>query len=198
MLKQTQEPGRVRRKGDKRERTRAAILKAAGDLIRDVGYEGATLEAIAARAGMSRGAIYGNFENRDALFAAVALDRWHPIVPDYVSGSSFRSHMRRLGRAYFEAARERADVAAYAASFQMQTRKYEALRQEVMQQGRRISRQMAEELTRLYPQEKLQMPTERLIKVLGALGEGLMSAYFVDPEEYGEHVFISAFEAFAA
>ena len=46
-------------KGDKRDRTRATLLEAARSLIREKGYEHATLDAIAERAGMTTGAIYG-------------------------------------------------------------------------------------------------------------------------------------------
>jgi AcrR family transcriptional regulator len=113
--------------GDKRARTRDALIKAAGDILREVGYERATLETIAARAGMTRGAIYGNFESRDELFAAVALYRWAPVFPKYTQGSSFRQHMRRLGKAYAQAARERAPNATHAAAFQLHMHKHPAL-----------------------------------------------------------------------
>lgn len=187
-----------RRKGSKRERTRAALITAAGDLIRDHGYEVATLEAIAAKAGMTRGAIYGNFANRDDLFAEVVLDRWTPVTADYVSGTSFREHMARLGRAYAAAARQRAPVAVHAASFQLQVRRHETLRRRVAIQGREIVENAARELLRLYPAEVLPMRTVPLIKALAALGEGLMAAYFADPEAYPEEVFVEAFEAFAS
>lgn len=184
------------RKGAKREKTRAALIAAAGDLIRD-GYEVATLEAIAARAGMTRGAIYGNFANRDDLFAEVVLDRWSPVMPEHVPGTSFREHMGRLGRAYAQAAHDRAPVAAHSASFQLQVRRHDALRRRLAIQGREIIRDTAEELLRLFPAETLPMPAEPLIKTLAALGEGLMAAYFADPGEYPEEVFVSAFQAFA-
>ena len=54
-------------KGDKRDRTRAALLEAARALIREKGYARTTLEEVATRAGMTTGAIYGNFRNRDEL-----------------------------------------------------------------------------------------------------------------------------------
>ena len=62
-------------KGDKRDRTRAKLLEAARSLIREKGHEHATLEAIAERAGMTTGAIYGNFKNRDELFIALGQTR---------------------------------------------------------------------------------------------------------------------------
>jgi AcrR family transcriptional regulator len=55
-------------KGDKRDRTRAKLLEAARSLIREKGYEHTTLEDIAEKAGMTTGAIYGNFKNRDELY----------------------------------------------------------------------------------------------------------------------------------
>ena len=58
-------------RGDKRERTRAKLLEAARSLIREKGYEHTTLDAIAERAGMTTGAIYGDFKNREELFLAL-------------------------------------------------------------------------------------------------------------------------------
>ncbi len=189
--------GAPARKGSKRERTRAALIAAAGDLIRDQGYEAATLEAIAAKAGMTRGAIYGNFGNRDDLFAEVVLQRWTPVMPEHVPGTSFREHMGRLGRAYAEAARQRAPVAANFSAVQLQIRRHETLRRRLAAQGRDLVDDIARQLLALYPAEDLPMPAVPLIKALSALGEGLMAAYFSDPEEYPEAVFVAAFQAFA-
>ncbi len=72
MMANCKEDSRRRQpKGDKRERTRAKLLEAARSLIREKGYENTTLEEIAERAGMTTGAIYGNFKNRDELFISL-------------------------------------------------------------------------------------------------------------------------------
>ena len=68
-------------KGDKRDRTRSKLLEAARTLIREKGYEHTTLESIAERAGMTTGAIYGNFKNRDELFISLGQTYWAPIKP---------------------------------------------------------------------------------------------------------------------
>ena len=69
-------------KGDKRERTRAGnCWRAARVLIRKKGYEATTLEDIAEMAGMTTGAIYGNFKNRDELFISLGQAFWAPIRP---------------------------------------------------------------------------------------------------------------------
>jgi len=51
------DPSRGRTKGNKRERTRAKLMQAARELIRERGFEHTSLEQIAERAGMTTGAI---------------------------------------------------------------------------------------------------------------------------------------------
>jgi len=57
----------------RRSRERVArIARAAGELCAEVGTDGATMEAIAERAGTSIGSLYQFFPNKDALLHAVA------------------------------------------------------------------------------------------------------------------------------
>jgi AcrR family transcriptional regulator len=50
---------------------RARVLSAAEELFADAGYRGATMAAIAERAGMSTGNLYRYFSDKDALFYEV-------------------------------------------------------------------------------------------------------------------------------
>jgi len=49
------------------------LLKAAGEVLGQHGVEGATIPRIAAHAGLTPGAIYRRFKDKDALFEAVVL-----------------------------------------------------------------------------------------------------------------------------
>ena len=100
----------LRTKGDKRERTRVALLEAARALIREKGHEAATLEAIAERAGMTTGAIYGNFKNREDLFIALANVYWAPIKPKVGQGASFAEVMSALAEATIASIADREPV----------------------------------------------------------------------------------------
>src|SRR6516164_8699079 len=102
---------RSRPKGDKRERTRAKLLAAARALIREKGHEHITLEDIAERAGMTTGAIYGNFKNRDDLFIALGQRYWAPIKPRVKPGASFSDVMRAMAEATIAAIPDRASAA---------------------------------------------------------------------------------------
>ena len=100
----------ARAKGDKRVRTRASLLEAARALIREKGHEKTTLEAIAERAGMTTGAIYGNFKNRDELFIALGQTYWTPIKPRVKAGASFAEVMRAMADATIAAIPDRSTV----------------------------------------------------------------------------------------
>src|SRR3954451_6384282 len=94
-------------KGDKRDRTRTKLLEAARSLIRENGHEHTTLEEIAERAGMTTGAIYGNFRNRDELFIALGQTYWPPIKPHVTPGSSFPEIMHAMAEAAIAALPDR-------------------------------------------------------------------------------------------
>ena len=55
----------------RRQLTREALVSAAEEVFARQGFEGASLEEIAATAGFSRGAIYSNFGGKEQLFLAV-------------------------------------------------------------------------------------------------------------------------------
>lgn len=60
-----------RRAGVTPEQTRAGLLDAAARVFAVNGYDGASIAAITAEAGLSRGAIYNSFGSKAVLFAAV-------------------------------------------------------------------------------------------------------------------------------
>src|SRR5215467_12396091 len=103
---------RTQPKGDKRDRTRAKLLEAARALIREKGHEQITLEEIAQRAGMTTGAIYGNFKNREDLFIALGRAYWPPIAPRVKAGASFAEIMAAMAEATIAALPDRATAAA--------------------------------------------------------------------------------------
>src|SRR3954470_2009607 len=105
------QPEPARTKGDKRDRTRIKLLEAARALIREKGHDGATLEEVAERAGMTTGAIYGNFKNREDLFIALGQAYWPPIRPKVKQGASFGDVMRAIADATIAVIPDRETVA---------------------------------------------------------------------------------------
>jgi AcrR family transcriptional regulator len=62
-------------------RTRAAVLDAAVEEFAEHGYADAKVDRIAARAELTRGAVYSNFTSKRSLYMAVLLDYTSPHAP---------------------------------------------------------------------------------------------------------------------
>ena len=67
---------------ERRARTRAALLRAAGRVFAEQGFHRATLEAVAAGAGVSKGALFHYFRSKEQLFLALLEDRLGAGVSD--------------------------------------------------------------------------------------------------------------------
>src|SRR5262245_5974061 len=183
-------------KGDKRDRTRAALLEAARALIRERGHERTTLEKVARRAGMTTGAIYGNFKNREELFIALGQTYWAPVAPKISPGATFAEAMHALARATLAAVDERAPAAVGRLTGLAYTLKSAKLRSRVVEVTRDSYEFGAEWLRRFDPAE-LPMPPEELVRVLHALIEGLVMQRILTPELCPDEVFYAAFAALA-
>jgi AcrR family transcriptional regulator len=59
------------RQAERRARTSSALLRAARSAFASDGYEGASLDSIATRATLSKGAVYTHFDSKLQLFQAV-------------------------------------------------------------------------------------------------------------------------------
>ena len=195
-MERTKSP-RNKPKGDKRDRTRSKLLEAARAVVREKGYAHTTLEAVAQRAGMTTGAIYGNFKNRDELFIALGLTYWAPVTPRIRPGATFAEAMHALAEATLAAIPERTTVAvgrltglAYALTSPDLRERVRAITAGSYESG-------AEWLRSLGDERELPMPPEQLVCVIHALIEGLVLQRILTPELFPAQVFFSAFDALA-
>lgn len=185
------------RNGNKRERTRARLIEVAAKVIGEKGFERTALEEVAARAGMSRGAIYGNFADREDLLLAVVESAWKPIIPPLEAGSTLRDRMRVLGEAVVAAAPARQAHAVGAASFQLYALTHPALRRKLSRWNAAIYRRAAAELRQALPASQLPMPAMEFVRVVHALTDGLLLLRSLTPELITDQVIRDAFMALA-
>jgi AcrR family transcriptional regulator len=197
MARTLDQSARRKPKGDKRDRTRAALLEAARALIREKGYEHTTLDEVAQRAGMTTGAIYGNFKNRDELFIALGQTYWAPVKPRLKPGATFAEAMRALAEATLEAIPERTTAAVGRLTGLAYTLTNADLRARVHEATAVSYEAGAEWLTQLGDERDLPMPAEQLVRVIHALIEGLVLQRILTPELCPDDVFFSAFAALA-
>jgi AcrR family transcriptional regulator len=182
---------------DKRQRTRALLLESARAVVREKGFHAVSMQEVATRAGMSRGAIYGNFSSREDLIFGVVETLWPPVEPKLIPGASFRVQMQIIGKAVADAALQRRPMAIGAASFQLFALSHPRMKRRIARENARIYAHIAAELVKYIPASDLPMPVDQFVRVTHALSDGLMFGHFMTPDLIDSKVIIAAFEALA-
>lgn len=185
-------------KGNKRDRTRAALIEAARALVREKGFSKTTLEEVAERAGMTTGAIYGNFRNRDELLVALGDAYWPPIKPKVAPGATFAELMRAMAAATIAAIPDRSAVAVGRLTGVAYTLEHPELQQRVHEFTAASYEWGARYLETLADGPNLPMAKDQLVRVIHALIEGLVLQRLLTPELFPDEVIYAAFDALAA
>src|SRR4051794_40909408 len=84
---------------EKKAQTRKKLLDAAASLVATEGALAASLDAIAEKAGLTKGAVYSNFGSKeDLLFAMAAVAAGPSVHTEPIPGESMADHLERIGR----------------------------------------------------------------------------------------------------
>ncbi|MCB1390688.1 MAG: TetR/AcrR family transcriptional regulator [Rhodobacteraceae bacterium] len=188
---------RRRPKGTKRARTRTALLQAARALTREKGYEHTTMEDIAERAGMSTGAIYGNFRNRDELFIALAEANWPPIAPVVPPGADVAQLLGAMAEAVLAGLPDRQASAVGYLTGRAYALGHEAVRHQARERTAAAYAEGADWLAATVPAADLPAAPEVMVRVIHALTEGLILQRLLTPELIDDEVIRSAFALLA-
>jgi AcrR family transcriptional regulator len=106
-------PERLTRE-EKKARTRSQLIDAAAAVFARHGYVAASLDEVAEEAGLTKGAVYSNFDSKEDLFQAVIGDRLNePMfqVADIVdTAATFEQQAMEGARRYGEVIEEQRDL----------------------------------------------------------------------------------------
>lgn len=84
---------------------RAAILEAAKEMFIELGFNGVSMDGIAARAGVSKLTVYSHFGDKDTLFTEAIQAKCVEMMPDelFVTDSEgpLREQLLGIGQAFF-------------------------------------------------------------------------------------------------
>ncbi|HVZ30373.1 MAG TPA: helix-turn-helix domain-containing protein [Asticcacaulis sp.] len=183
-------------KGQKRLRSRAAIIAAATEVVARRGIMAATLDEIAKRAGMTKGAIYSNFASKDDLVLAVLDARQMTFVPDLASGASAEALLQGMGRALLARLDEIRADGRFIAELQF----YAVQSPEL---GRRLADRYSQSFTMIADQivmhygGTLPMPPRSLVVAVQCLALGFIYQALMTPDEVDEAAVMGAFTALA-
>lgn len=164
--------------------SRAALLHAAATVFARDGFSGATLDAIAAQAGLTKGAIYSSFDGKDDLFFALQERRFDELAAQVASAVALGAvHRDQLGatvasqlpfdRRWNLLFLEFVSYAARRPSFRRSLL-------ERLSQRRRAHARALDALTADSGSE-LRLPADRLARLMGALANGLAIEALLEP-----------------
>jgi AcrR family transcriptional regulator len=83
--------------GGKRARTRAALAAAALEVISEKGFAGASLDEIAARAGMTKGAVYSNFRSKGELVLEAMQSKGFSLETRLPADATLAERLEEMG-----------------------------------------------------------------------------------------------------
>jgi AcrR family transcriptional regulator len=119
-------------RSERKAQTRAGLLAAARQVFLRRGFHGASLEEIAQEAGYTKGAVYSNFEDKDALFLAVLDAHYERRAAAYaeimLDGDDLEAALRGVARFMADANAREPDWLPALAEFTAHAARHERLR----------------------------------------------------------------------
>ncbi len=185
----------------RRQRTRERLIAAARETIAEKGFQAATLDEIAARADLTKGAIYDNFDSKDQLFMAVVLqasrERMERFQWPTDRSGSVRDRLRRLGQAVAADAPSAVRESPLRAEFLLYTLTHEEMRRRMAVQAVVRLKLVEAKLLELFAPEELPVPPERFVLLIESVVPGLMFIRAQAPELVSDAVIVELFEGLA-
>lgn len=179
----------------KRQQTQKALIEATLALVEERGFAGVTLDEVAARAGVTKGAVYSNYRSKgELLWAAADTRRLHlrPVVPR----GDARSAARIMARAWMEIMPQAQREAGFLGELQRYVRTDPELHAQQAAQQKAQFQWMAQQLAETFG-DQLALPPRVLALAVQALTLGFTAQYERTPDEVTEDVVAAAYEALA-
>lgn len=190
----TQAPERLTRE-EKKARTRAQLIDAATTVFARRGFVAASLDEVAEEAGLTKGAVYSNFDSKEELFEAVIEDRLNePMkqladVIDQGIGST-EEQAQAGARAFVGVVEQEREVFLLALEMNIHVARhpelapaYAARRREQLAEVAGIIQEHAER-----SDDTLPLPADQLAIAVEALSQGIALYALVDPDGVPEEL----------
>jgi AcrR family transcriptional regulator len=186
-----------RRRGDKRERTRARLIAATLELVREEGFAGASLEAIARRAGVTRGSIYSNFAGRDALMLAAVGSQGMQLERDFSAPAPLKAQLRDFAERLLDQLPAGASGGELVIGYALYAMTQPDQRAAVAATYAAMFAKIAADLEAQYG-ERLVIAPHALALAIQSLAMGVVWQFILSPNDVRREAVIAAFEALAA
>jgi AcrR family transcriptional regulator len=173
--------------GSKRARTRALLLDTATGLFRKKGISAVSLDEIAARAGLTKGSIYGNFRNKDDLVFAVTMERTSRAIPVFDAETPLPDQLRKHIRSHFRQRGNGRRDYAFLAEIDLYALSREPLARRFVESARKWHEQSAQNISRT-PKTRQGLRPIELSVVLTGIMNGLLFQHACYPDIVTEKI----------
>jgi AcrR family transcriptional regulator len=171
-----------------RAQTRARLLKAAGTVFAERGYDRASLDDVAVAAGLTKGAVYSSFASKEELFYALMRERIRErlelVTKAVERQATVRDITRDAGSALAELISSQAEWHLLFIEFWARAVRDPDLRNEFARE-RRAARGLIASLLQEQAAEanvELPAPAEQLAVAVLALANGIAIEHLADPD----------------
>ncbi len=178
----------------KRARTRARLIETAHALFLEKGVQRTSLQDIAARAGVTKGAIYSSFRSKEELVAAVAAATAIALKPALSPGMEIEAMLEALGAEAVSRMPQVKARAALAAEFSLYALTHEDLRRLMEADQAKAYAAVLEQAERLLPSD-LALSPRQVVLMLQALTVGFFQQRTLYPSLYADEDVMAAFRA---
>ena len=188
---------------ERRERTRADLVRAARRIFLKRGFHAASLEEISSAAGYSTGAVYSNFASKDELFLAVLEQNSEQRVRDYaetvLDSQSFEEGIRIAAQVAWKGAVDNPNWIPLQVEFWTHASGNRKLRAAVSEQHERVMAAIAGLIDELARRHDVQfvIPTIEVARGSSALLRGMELERLLDPSRDGAAHFQEMWTAYA-
>jgi AcrR family transcriptional regulator len=178
-----------------REQTRARLLRAASEVFATHGYDRASLDDVAAAAGLTKGAVYSSFASKDELFYALMRERIDErlalVAAAVQRQTTLQDTTRDAGAGLAELIFSQADWHLLFIEFWSRAVRDPSLRKEFARQRRAarelIARFIEHQATQLGIE--LPAPADQLAVAVLALSNGIAIEQLADPDTVDPSIF---------
>ena len=180
--------------GGKRERTRRALVAAALDVIAAKGFAAASLDEIAARAGMTKGAIYSNFSGKAELLLAAMGAKGLAMSEPRPPAETVSEEVSATARQLVDLVRRAKGEETFLAEFNLYALSDPEIRKGV---GEAYAAGFEHTATYLAELAGGTMPVRHLAVALQCISLGFMVQSFLTPDEVTDAVILETMRALA-
>ena len=183
------------RTGGKRARTREKLLDAAAGLFLSKGILSVSLDEVAAQAGLTKGAIYGNFKDKDDLVFAVAMERLPRPRPIFADDGAVMEQLTAMVHEAFSRSPAARQQLAFLTELDLYLITHEGIAKRLMKSARERYTASGENLAKIAKDRRLPLPPLQFAIVIHALFNGVLHQRAFFPDLITEEVLMKTIKA---